>query len=267
MSVFNDIGNFFTKEIPKFFTQTIPSAFEPETYAPDLIPLRKSVADLKVSVEKDRERFYKEQAALTAAVSRYRQLTDDFETNVGVTPEFDIDRTDRLTREIDEGEKTARDIAQASRTLTNIVSLGLAELGHVHADIAEERRVLNRQKTILTGTSRRFKNAIATLVSARLAVEAQITAVEQLMSGAGIEAGPSAASELTAAEAEQSARRDMAARLLGLGVDTDTITGLTGLTEAEIASIEAASPDRDDDPGDASALLTEEEQQLLSEKD
>jgi len=267
MGVFKDVGNFFTKEIPKFFTQTIPSAFEPETYAPDLVPLRKSVAELKVSVEKDRERYYKEQAALKDAVAHYRQLTDDFETHAASVPEFDIDRTDRLTREIDEGEKTARDIAQASRTLTTVVSLGLAELGYVHADIAEERRVLNRQKTILTGTSRRFKNAIIALVSARVAVEAEITSVEQQMSNAGIETGPSAASELTAAEAEQSARRDMAARLLGLGVDTDTITGLTGLTEADIASIKAASPDPDEDPADVGALLTEEEQQLLSEKD
>lgn len=264
MGFFDDVGNFFSKEIPKFFTKTIPSAFEKETYAPDLVPLRKRVADLKTSVANKREQFYAEQAALTAANARYVQLSDDFETTGGTVAEFDLEKTDRLTRELDGTEKTLRDIAQVSRTVTNVVTLGLAELAYVHADIEEERRTLSRQVIILTGTSKRFDNAIAQVVSAREAVEAQITWVEEQMASAGIEAGPSAASELTAAEAEQTARREMAARLLGLGTDMETITGLTGLTEAEVNAVEPHAPEPE--AGDADALLTDEEKQVLAEE-
>jgi len=185
MSFIKDVGNFFTKEIPKFVTKTVPSVFEPETYAPDLVPLRKTVDALKADVTRARERFYTEKS-------------------------------------------TARDIAKVSRTLSGVVTLGLAELIYVHADIEEERRTLNRQRAILTGTRKRFDKGIAELVAARKLILSQVQLIEKELADAGIEVGPSAASELTATQAEDIARREMAARLLGLGTDADTIMSLTG---------------------------------------
>jgi len=189
MSFIKDVGNFFTKEIPKFVTKTVPSVFEPETYAPDLVPLRKTVDALKADVTRARERFYTEKSATMA---------------------------------------TARDIAKVSRTLSGVVTLGLAELIYVHADIEEERRTLNRQRAILTGTRKRFDKGIAELVAARKLILSQVQLIEKELADAGIEVGPSAASELTATQAEDIARREMAARLLGLGTDADTIMSLTG---------------------------------------
>lgn len=262
MSFIKDVGNFFTKEIPKFVTKTVPSVFEPETYAPDLVPLRKTVDALKADVTRARERFYTEKSATMAAHTRYLRLSEDFKATGKSFTQFNFYDVRSLIRRVSATEKTARDIAKVSRTLSGVVTLGLAELIYVHADIEEERRTLNRQRAILTGTRKRFDKGIAELVAARKLILSQVQLIEKELADAGIEVGPSAASELTATQAEDIARREMAARLLGLGTDADTIMSLTGLSQDQIDAIPPVDDEEDDD---AAVMITKEEQHLLSE--
>lgn len=265
MSFFEDVGKFFTKEIPKFVTETVPSIFEKDTYAPDLKPLRASVERLKGEVQQIRDRFFEEHANLNASEAEYRNLTEQYAT---LGQEFDASQytvSPSLVRELNDTQKTFRDIAKVSRTVSTVVTLGLAELIYVHADIEEERRALTRQKTILTGTKKRFTAGVETIIRARQAFEAEIARVKSEMTAKGIEIGPSAVSEATAAEARLAARKEMAARLLGLQTDLATIKDLTGFSDDALAEIVPQPPEADDGSEDAEALMTEDEKMLLSE--
>lgn len=262
MSFFKDIENFFTKEIPKFVTKTVPSVFEKETYAPDLKPMRASVERLKTEVQRARDEFYVEQANLNQAEARYLELSERYDTIVGAVSRHAVSPS--LVRELNDTEKTLRDIAKVSRTVTSVATLGLAELAFIHADIAEERRKLTRQQTVLSGTKKRFVAGIRNLVKARKAFETEINKVEAELAAKGIDAGPSAVSEATAADARLAARRKMAGRLLGLETDLATIKDLTGFSEAELASIAPVPPEAEDGSEEPDAM-TDDEKSLLRE--
>lgn len=265
MSFLNDVGNFFTKEIPKFVTKTVPSVFEKDTYAPDLKPLRTSVERLKGEVQQTRDRFFAEQASLDQSEEQYRNLTERYANNAQAFDASQYTVSPSLIRELNDTQKTFRDIAKVSRTVSTVATLGLAELIYVHADIDEERRTLTRQKAILTGTKKRFATGVKKIINARKAFEAEIAKVKAELTAKGIEIGPSAASEATAAEARLAVRRVMAARLLGSGTDPATITELTGFSEDQLAEITPLPPEADDASEDASDLMTEDEKNLLIE--
>lgn len=263
MGVLKGIGDFFTKDIPKFVTKTVPSAFKPETYAPELVPLRKEVSELKTDVTSKRETFYAEQARLSEARARYVELSDTYAAQGGSAVEISVPKTDRLTEELSKTDKTINDIAQAARTVTNVATLGLADLAFVHKDASEELKTLKRQKSVLRGTLTRLVSAIEQVVNARKAVDAQVKWIGDEMAKAGIEPGPSAASELVAVQAKNQARMDMAARLLSLGTDRQTVIDLTGLDAAELDTVSFQAADADE--GDATDLLTDDERAALGE--
>lgn len=265
MSFFKDVGNFFSKEIPKFVTETVPSVFEKETYAPDLVPLRKKFARAKTGVELARNRFFEEQAKLAKAQSRFDNLTEQFAGNGPTVDTSQFTVSPSLVKELNETQKTFRDITQAYRTVTNVVSLGLTELIYVHADIDEERRTLNRQIKVLHGTRARFDGGTNQLVQAREALEAETAKAVKALQSAGIEPGASAVSELTATEAQVAAKREMAARLLGLKTDLGAITDLTGFSSAELEAIEPILPEEETSPEELDRLMTEDEKAVLKE--
>jgi hypothetical protein len=273
MGVFDDIGVFFsktvpnvvTKEIPKFFTQTIPSAFEKETYAPDLPPLRTEVANLEKSVERAREAFFSEQAALTTANNHYIELSEDFDNHV---PSDLAEQTrarlidaGQIATEMSNAEKTLRDVYKVTRTITTVATLGLAELGYLHADIKEERKALKHRRNVLKAMIRRYTPATEQLRKSRQTLEAETAKLKAALAEAGIEPGASAVSEKHASEGEAAARREMAARLLGGGVAPADVAELTGLSPEEVAGISPSSLTAADlaEPDD----LTPEEAELL----
>ncbi|MEM1235386.1 MAG: hypothetical protein AAGI10_00350 [Pseudomonadota bacterium] len=265
MSFFKDVGNFFSKEIPKFVTETVPSVFEKETYAPDLVEGRKEVERLKKAVEASRDRFFEEQAQLAKAQSRFENLTEQF-ANAGLsvdTSRFTVSPS--LIKELSESQRTVRDIMQAYRTVTNVMSLGLTELIYIHADIKEERETLKRQIKILKGTRSRFDQGTDQLIRVRKAIEAETVRAVEALKAAGIEDSVSAVSELTAAEAQVAARQQMAARLLGIGTEISAITDLIGFSETELAAIHPILPEEETSPEAIDRLMTEEEKAILQE--
>lgn len=273
MKVLDDIGTFFsktvpdvvTKEIPKFFTKTVPSVFEKETYAPDLPPLRTEVANLEKSVETARAAFFTEQAALSDAHARYVQISEDFDRrgpdNVADRTRMQLADASLVADEMSKTQKTLRDVYKVTRTITTVATLGLAELGYLHADIDEERKALKHRRNVLKAMVRRYNQATKELRNARLVLEAESAKVEKALADAGISAGASAVSEKHAMQSEMQARQEMAARLLGGGVAAADVAELTGLTPDEVAAISPLEPSAADleDPED----LTPEEAEIL----
>lgn len=275
MAFFNEVGKFFsktipdvvTKEIPKFVTQTVPSVFERDTYAPDLPPLRKRVAGLTSQAEAQRERYFATRGRLEAKINRYRSLSEDFEalqTRIRPTQSV-LGGKDALTmqRELEGIDKTVNDIVQTTRMVATIATLGLLELTLMHSDNAEERKHLKERERALTAFLNRLRTAIAEMEAQEAKLDEAIAGIEAALAEAGLTGAAATASALRAAETADAARRDMAARLLGDGIDIDGVAAITGLSPQDIAGI---APDTGDPlpPDRARTGLTPEEIALLN---
>lgn len=261
------IPNVATKEIPKFVTKTVPSVFDRDTYAPDLPPLRKEVDALAKRVENRRETFFTTQRKLQRAHERYQKLAEDYnrsQADVALSLRVPTHGAEKLSQELEGMAKTLKDIGQVSRTVLGVTTIGLAELGFMHADNAEERDQLVSRKASLTALLKRYDVAIAKIARAQADVDAKIVKVEDALRSLGIEESDDAASQLTEVEEAKTAKRELAAKLLTDGISIEGISLITGLTAADISEI---TPDTTDPlpPVQDASLFTEDEVAMIQE--
>lgn len=254
MGIFKELETFFgktipkviTKEIPKFVTKTIPSVFERDTYAPDLPPLRKEVDRLSKNVSTARDAFYAGQSKLRKSHNRYERLAEDFRKSAAdnaVALRVDTKGAEKLSQEMGATEKTLKDVYLVTRTGVGILTIGLAEIGFMQADNAEERKQLESRKSALTALLGRYNRATRQVASTQKTVDAALAEVEAALRASGIAVGAGAASQLTESQVIGDVKRELAAKLLADGVSPEGIALVTGLTDAEIAQV---SPDESD---------------------
>jgi len=229
------VPNVVTKEIPKFVTKTIPSVFERDTYAPDLPPLRKEVAQLETKMKTTRERLFSKTAQVGEARIRYRDLSEDYERRFGpLRMKATIRQSPKAFGATDKKSAAARDREQVARMASTIATLGLAELGFMHVDNANERKSLTKKRKALQHLISGYQAETKMLEAEHAEIKDALAEIDKALTAQGVKDTRHAASTLTEAHVKEQARRDLAARLLSDGVPINSIAVVTGLTADQI---------------------------------
>jgi len=262
--VTQDIPRVVTKDIPRVVTKDVPQtavklgsgvvdtgkdvldtlshADERETYAPELLRLRKQVDAADSGLSAARERFFEARQSYQLAYKRYQALTEDYaarfadasDLGLKVPPPDSGDWNDPANK----AEQRLQQAEGALRFVLGFATFNLSEAAWAAPEAREEVAFLRKRLDELGQARRKFEDATNDINSAMREIAEAIDRLQAQLGEADEEKLAERLSEQHLDRAQDDARLDIARSMLREGASIAQAALVTGLQPEQLEALQ-----------------------------